>query len=107
MEALLVELISLPKDLSDSIRKIGGNSLSYNMDFIISNYGMIARACPGYDHCISKLIKRFQKSYMFNDTFDPYNPSDPFFRFLSDYVRQIVSFAEYEGKTRIIALVDY
>jgi len=107
MESLLVELISLPKDLLDSIIHVGGRSLEFNMDYIISNYRYIAKACPGYNTCIDSLVKRFNKSYDFSLGFDRFNPNDPFFKYLGVYIRKIVSFAEYEGKTRIIALMDY
>jgi len=107
MESLLVELVSLPQDTLDSIIKVSGKSLEYNMDYIVKNYSMIAKACPGYNSCIDNLVKRFSTSYDFSVGFDRFNTSDPFFKFLGNYTRKIVSFAEYEGKTRIIALIDY
>lgn len=108
MESLLVELASLPPDILDCIYRIGGRSLEFNIGFILSNYRILAKAIPGYDDCIDKLLKTFKGNKDFINPVDRYDHKDPFFKeFLCHYIRKMSTFAEYEGKTRIIGLVDY
>lgn len=107
MESLLVELVSIPNALLENIYFIGGNDLKFRINFLISNFRMIAMAIPGFTNCINKLIKRFSSSPDFIYPVDIFNAKDNFYCFLSSYVRKMVSFAEYEGKTRIIGLCDY
>jgi len=108
MISMLVELVSLPADLKSIIYKVGGRDLKFRMEFIISNYRAIASSIPGYTECVEKLITCFGKQLGFITPVDIYDIKDKFFTcFLSQYVRKMVSFAEYEGKTRIIGLCDY
>lgn len=107
MESLLVELIALPSDILKRISTIGGLGLQMKMEYIISNYSILAKAILGYNSCIDKLIKRFKSFKDFIHPVDIFDKDDPFFGFLSKYIRKLSTFAEYEGKTRIIGLVDY
>lgn len=107
MESLLVELVSIPSNLREKIYQIGGKDLSFRMNFLLQNFRMIAEVLPGFQNCVDKLIKRFSSFKGFVQPVDIFDSKDVFYRFLSQYIRKIVSFAEYEGKTRIIGLCDY
>lgn len=109
MESSMVELSALfhQKGILDVIFRVGGPTLKFQLEFLISNYRYITQYLPGYTKCIDKLIKKFKSFNNFVHPIDIHDIKDPFFGFLSHYVRKLVSFAEYEGKTRIIGLVEY
>jgi hypothetical protein len=107
MESMMIELVSLPSDILSIIYKVGGLDLKFRMEFIISNFRDISSSIPGYKNNIDKLIKRFSSFDGFVHPIDIYDKRDMFFVFLGKYIRKMVSFAEYEGKTRIIGLCDY
>lgn len=107
LESLILELVSLPKDLKEHIFQVGGRDLKFRIEFLISNFKFIAKASPNFSCVVDKLIKRYKSRPDFIHPIDIYDPDDKFYTFLSSYVRKMVSFAEYEGKTRIIGLVEY
>jgi len=107
MESLLVELASIPSDLRECIFKVGGKDLEFRMNFLSQNFRTIAEVLPGFQKCVDKLIRRFKSFKNFINPSDIFDIKDPFYGFLSQFIRKLVSFAEYEGKTRIIGLCDY
>jgi len=68
----------------------------------------ICSAVPNFKKVVSDLIDRFKNVDGFIAPLDIYDKNDDFYvKFLSRYIRKMVSFAEYEGKTRIIGLCEY
>jgi hypothetical protein len=108
MESMFIELVALPTEVRNTIYKVGGKDLEFRMKFIISNFRKLSIAIPGFTEAVDKLIVRFKSSKDFIQPLDIYDSKDNFYTvFLKNYIRKLVSFAEYEGKTRIIGLCDY
>jgi len=106
-DSLILELITLPDELKEHIFHVGGRDLKFRINFLISNFYFIAKSLPNFQSVVEKLIKRHSTHDGFIHPADIYNKDDSFYAFLSKYNRKLVSFAEYEGKTRIIGLVEY
>jgi len=108
MESMMVELASLPPDILSAIYDVGGPDIKFRINFILSNFSKICSAIPNFKKVVSDLIDKFRYVDGFITPFDIYDKNDDFYvKFLSQYIRKMVSFAEYEGKTRIIGLCEY
>jgi hypothetical protein len=108
MESMMIELFALTPAVRNAIYKIGGKDLEFRMKFIYDNSRKLCVSIPGFTQSVDKLIKQFKLRKDFIYPTDIFDKNDRFYTvFLSNYIRKLVSFAEYEGKTRIIGLCDY
>lgn len=107
----ILELLCLDNDLLDNIYLVGGEVLKSRMIFLLSHTNRVIPTIdilPDFDFVLNSLKKQFPKDFKTKSNRDIVLDNDSAkIHFLRRYLRKIVTFSEFEGKTRIIAMIDY
>jgi hypothetical protein len=107
----ILELLCLNDTLFEHIYTVGGDVLKNRMTFILSHYARVSTQVdilPDFDFVIKSLRKQFPKDFITKQGKEISLETDSEkIRFLKNYSRKIITFSEFEGKTRLIAMVDY
>lgn len=108
LRGCLIELAALPDDLLVSICNVGGKKFTDIVVFLRTYFNPLLEGTPKNINLVNILINFLRKNEI-EDIIYPTDLSlrDPFWGQFERYMRKLIVFPEFEGKTRIIAILDY